>query len=37
MADLIERQVTFRYVPIGPWTVMAWLLRLLPASMLRKM
>jgi hypothetical protein len=29
--------VTFRYVPPGPWTFVAGLLRLLPASMLRKM
>jgi NAD(P)-dependent dehydrogenase (short-subunit alcohol dehydrogenase family) len=37
MADLIERQVAFRYVPPGPWTFMAGIMRLLPVSMLRKM
>lgn len=37
MADLIERQVSFRYVPPWPWTIVAQLLKLLPVSVLRKM
>ncbi len=37
MADLIERKVSFRYVPPWPWTLVAQLLKLLPSSMLRKM
>ena len=37
MADLIERQVKFRYVPPWPWTLVAQFLKLLPVSMLRKM
>ncbi len=37
MADLIERQVGFRYVPPWPWTLVAQVLKLLPISILRKM
>ena len=37
MADLIEKQVGFRYVPPWPWTLVAQFLKLLPTSMLRKM
>ena len=37
MADLIERQVGFRYVPPWPWTLVAQFMKLLPISMLRKM
>ncbi len=37
MADLIEKQVGFRYVPVWPWTLVAQLLKLLPISLLRKM
>jgi len=37
MADLIEREVSFRYVPPWPWTLVAQLMKLLPISMLRKM
>jgi short-subunit dehydrogenase len=37
MADLIERRVSFRYVPPWPWTLVAQLLKILPVSLLRKM
>ena len=37
MADLIERQVGFRYVPPWPWTIVAQVMKLLPLSLLRKM
>lgn len=37
MADLIERQVSFRYVPPWPWTLLAQYLKLLPTSLLSKM
>ena len=37
MADLIERQVSFRYVPPWPWTLVAQFMKLVPISMLRKM
>lgn len=37
MADLIERQVGFRYVPPWPWTLVAQFMKLIPISMLRKM
>lgn len=37
MADLIERQVGFRYVPPWPWTLVAQVMKLLPISILRKM
>jgi short-subunit dehydrogenase len=37
MADLIERQVGFRYVPPWPWTLVAQFMKLLPISVLRKM
>jgi short-subunit dehydrogenase len=37
MADLIEKGVSFRYVPPWPWTVVAQVLKILPVSVLRKM
>jgi hypothetical protein len=37
MADLIEKQVGFRYVPPWPWTLVAQFLKLLPIAMLRKL
>jgi len=37
MADLIEKQVSFRYVPPWPWTLVAQFIKLLPIAMLRKM
>ena len=37
MADLIEKQVSFRYVPPWPWTLVAQIIKLLPIVMLRKM
>lgn len=37
MADLIERGVSFRYVPPWPWTLVAQFLKLIPVSLLRKM
>lgn len=37
MADLIERQVSFRYVPPWPWSLVAQFIKVLPVSILRKM
>jgi short-subunit dehydrogenase len=37
MADLIEKQVAFRYVPPWPWTLVAQFMKLLPVTLLRKM
>lgn len=37
MAELIEKQVGFRYVPPWPWTLMAQLMKLLPVRVLRKL
>ncbi len=37
MADLIEREVGFRYVPPWPWTLVAQALKVLPVRMLRRM
>lgn len=37
MADLIERKVSFRYVPPWPWTVVAQVLKWLPDSIVAKM
>jgi short-subunit dehydrogenase len=37
MADLIERQVGFRYVPPWPWSLVAQVVKLLPVSILGKM
>lgn len=37
MADLIERKVSFRYVPPLPWTLVAQLLKWLPDSLVAKM
>ena len=37
MADLIERQVSFSYVPRWPWTLVAQVIKLLPIRVLSKM
>ena len=37
MADLIERKVSFRYVPPWPWTLVAQVLKWLPDSVVAKM
>ena len=37
MADLIERKVSFRYVPPWPWTLVAKALKWLPDSVIAKM
>ena len=37
MVDLIEREVSFRYVPPWPWTLVAQFMKLLPVAILRKM
>lgn len=37
MVELIERQVSFRYVPPWPWTLVAQALRWLPDSVIAKM
>jgi hypothetical protein len=37
MADLIERKVHFRYVPPGPWSLMAQLMKWLPTGALRRL
>ncbi len=37
MADLIEREVGFRYVPPWPWTLVAQVIKVLPVSLLRRM
>jgi len=36
LVDAIERQVGFRYVPVWPWTLMAQLLKILPAKMVAR-
>ena len=36
MADLIERQVGFRYIPPWPWTLVAQFMKWLPIGILRK-
>jgi short-subunit dehydrogenase len=36
MADMIERQVRFRYVPFWPWTVLAQFLKWLPDRMVAR-
>jgi len=36
MADQIERNVSFRYIPFWPWTLVAQIFKLLPISLLRK-
>jgi hypothetical protein len=36
IADLIEKQVSFRYVPGWPWALVGRFLKLLPISLLRK-
>ncbi|KAA1193083.1 SDR family oxidoreductase [Pseudohalioglobus sediminis] len=37
MVDLIEKQVSFRYVPPWPWTLVAQAMKLMPSALLRKM
>ena len=37
MADLIEKRVSFRYVPPWPWTLVAQAMKILPAGVLRRM
>ena len=37
MVDLIERRVSFRYVPPWPWTLVAQVMKWLPDSMIAKM
>lgn len=37
MADLIERRVSFRYVPPWPWTLVAQVIKWLPDRMIAKM
>lgn len=37
MADLIEKEVRFRYVPPWPWTLIAQVIKLLPDSIIRRM
>ena len=37
MADLIERQVSYRYVPPWPWSLVAQFLKILPAAVLSRM
>lgn len=37
MADLIEREVGYRYVPPWPWTLVAQVIKILPVSLLRRM
>ena len=37
MVDLIEKQVSFRYVPPWPWTLVAQAMKLMPAALLRRM
>lgn len=37
MADLIERQVSYRYVPPWPWSLVAQFLKILPTAVLSKM
>ena len=37
MVDLIEKQVSFRYVPPWPWTLVAQVMKCLPDSLLAKM
>lgn len=37
IADLIEKQVGFRYVPAWPWTIVAQVLKILPTKAIAKM
>ena len=37
IADLIEKEVGFRYVPAWPWTVVAQVLKILPVKAIAKM
>jgi short-subunit dehydrogenase len=37
MADLIEKRVSFRYVPPWPWSLVAQFMKLLPVALLRKL
>lgn len=36
MVDMIEREVEFRYVPVMPWTLLAQVLKILPARLLAR-
>jgi hypothetical protein len=36
LVDAIEKQVGFRYVPVWPWTLMAQLLKILPAKVVAR-
>jgi len=36
LVDAIEKQVGFRYVPVWPWTLMAQLLKVLPAKLVAR-
>jgi hypothetical protein len=37
LANLIEKQVAFRYVPAWPWTIVAQVLKILPAKAVARM
>lgn len=37
IADLIEKKVAFRYVPVWPWTVIAQVFKVLPRGILARM
>jgi NADP-dependent 3-hydroxy acid dehydrogenase YdfG len=37
IADMIEKEVGFRYVPVWPWTVVAQLLKILPTKAIARM
>lgn len=37
MADMIEAEVGFRFVPVWPWTIVAQVLRWLPTSVVSRM
>ena len=36
LVDAIEKQVGFRYIPVWPWTMMAQLLKILPAKVVAR-
>lgn len=37
MADMIEKEVGFRYVPVWPWTAVAQVLKILPTKVIARM
>jgi short-subunit dehydrogenase len=37
IADLVEKKVAFRYVPVWPWTIIAQVLKVLPRSVVGRM